>query len=105
MRKYHSSTTNHYQMVWRKLDELRLARIDAAVVEYTELFIDIDNVDFNDIDRRIAEAKQGGFPPLPQWRKTYATDWKKKIGNCPECGLPQGTTVSDVPEAKGNFTW
>lgn len=86
MRKFHSSTTNHYQMVWRKLNQLRDARIDAAVVEYTELITDIDNIDFNDLDRRIAEAKAGGFPPEPKWRKNYRT-------------------VEDVPEAKGKFTW
>lgn len=80
-------------MVWRKLNELRLARIEAAVVEYAELGTNLDNVDFNDIDRRISEAKQGGFPPLPQWRKTHSTDWKSK------------PTVEDVPEAKGSFTW
>ncbi len=88
MRKHRSATTSHYATVWKKLDELRLARIDAAVVEYTELLMNIDDVDFNDIDRRIAEAKQGGFPPLPKWRSKG-----------------DAKTVEDVPEAKGNFTW
>lgn len=86
MRKHRSSTTAHYDLVYKKLRELMDARIDAATVEYAELLMTIDDVDFADIERRISEARQGGFPPQPKWR----SDMK---------------TVSEVPAAKGNFTW
>ena len=62
------------------------ARIDAATVEYAEILLNIDNVNFNDIDQRISEAKRDGFPPEPRWRQ-------------------DAKTVNDIPEAKGNFRW
>lgn len=68
MRKHHSSTTQHYERARKLADELRLARIDAAVVEYAELLMDIDNFDFADAERRLREAKMcSGFPPTPKW--------------------------------------
>ena len=86
MRKHTSSTTSHYKLAQKRIRELMDARIDAATVEYTELLVNIDSVEFADIERRISEARQGGFPPPPKWR----TDAK---------------TVVDVEEARGSFTW
>ncbi len=78
MRKHHSATTTHYGTAWKKLDELRLARIDAAVVEYTEFLMDLDNIDFNEIDRRIADAKRGGFPPVPKWQEKLREERQRR---------------------------
>lgn len=72
------------------------ARIDAATVEYTEILMNIENIDFREIEKRIADAKRGGFPPTPKWREGYR--------NPPE-DLSMKSTVADVPEARGNFTW
>jgi hypothetical protein len=78
VRKHNSGTTTHYAEAWRKLDQLRLARIDAAVVEYAELGMDLDNIDFNDIDRRIADAKRGGFPPIPKWQEKLREERQRR---------------------------
>lgn len=69
MRKHHSSTTTHYDIARRKARELKEARIEAAVCEYAEILMDIDNFDFNEVDERIASARQGGLPPRPKWQE------------------------------------
>jgi hypothetical protein len=69
MRKHKSPATSHLELVRKKANQLRDARIDAAIVEYAEILMDWEHVDFNDIDTRISEAKAGGFPPVPRWRE------------------------------------
>jgi hypothetical protein len=88
MRKHKSSTVVQLNLLLKKANELRDARIDAAIVEWTEIVNNPDEVDFNDLDRRLSEARQGGFPPEPRWRREV-----------------QHERRSLAPDAKGNFTW
>lgn len=82
-----------YRLYWKKLDELHDLRSEAASTEYTELGMRIADLDFNELDRRLAEARLGKFPPEAYWRRDVR---ERRV---------ESTTVSDVPEAKGNFTW
>ena len=85
-RKHRTSTTNLLSLVTKRANELRDARIDAAIVEYTEILMNWESVDFRDLEARISDAKQGGFPPEPRWHANMKT-------------------VENVPEAKGDFKW
>lgn len=80
MRKHQTSTTTHYELARKKARELNDARIEAATCEYAELLFDIDNFDFNDVDRRIAEAKQGGLPPRPKWQEKLRLEREQRNG-------------------------
>lgn len=93
MRKHRSPTTTRVQIISDLANKIRDARIDAMVVEYTEILTDIDGVDINELKARLAQALQGGFPPEPKWRKRVREERIQK------------KTVADAPEAKGSFTW
>lgn len=69
MRKHRSVVVDKLALVTELANQLRNARIDAAVVEYAEILMDPETVDPDEIRKRISQAKRSGFPPQPKWQQ------------------------------------